>query len=263
MSDAPPTAAQVCALSNLCELTLLKGAIQKYDQLPDSWMELLWANSFTRAQFTERVCAQPQPLQLDSGSVVQFIVGDQYDAIGDVAVAYIVLAQLPPWLRLLFTAFHLNPQDSHGPRGERSINIYVDREDDMEEEEEARCNIGFYWTSVVCTPVTWHSAIKAASGFAPNHMDLVREFYQSLAMPAPNTVEEMLQTLHNDPHQPSQLEARIHELADALFTFSWWKRMCRASVPKLRNGYMRTPFLTVYMHDSLVRATSDAESQEF
>ena len=116
MSDAPRSAAQVCALSNLCELTLLKGAIQKYDQLPDSWMELLWANPATRAQFTERVCAQPQPLQLDDGSVVQFIVGDRDDEIGEASVAFVTLAQLPPWLRILFTAFHLNDIDTHGTR---------------------------------------------------------------------------------------------------------------------------------------------------
>ena len=263
MSDAPRSAAQVCALSNLCELTLLKGAIQKYDQLPDSWMELLWANPTTRAQFTERVCAQPQPLQLDDGSVVQFIVGDRDDEIGDVSVSYVALAQLPPWLRLLCTAFHLNDIDSHGPRGTRDMNIYIDREDDMDDDEQARCNVGFYWVSVVCTPNTWHSGVKTASAFAHNNMDLVREFYQALAMPAPNTVQAMLETLHNLPHMPSQLETRIYELADAFFTTSWWKRIHRASVPKLSNGYMRTPFMTVYMHDEQLAAPSDAESEEF
>ena len=94
-------------------------------------------------------------------------------------------------------------------------------------------------------------------------MDLVREFYQALAMPAPNTVQAMLETLHNLPHMPSQLETRIYELADAFFTTSWWKRIHRASVPKLSNGYMRTPFMTVYMHDEQLAAPSDAESEEF
>ena len=67
----------------------------------------------------------------------------------------------------------------------------------------------------------------------------------------------------DDKAMPMFVRRAIHELADEFFTLSWWKRMWRASVAKLSNGYMRTPFLTVYMHDSQMAVPSDAESQEF
>ena len=36
-----------------------------------------------------------------------------------------------------------------------------------------------------------------------------------------------------------------------------------AHEPRLTNGYMRTPFMTVYMHDDQLAVPSDAESEEF